>query len=204
VAEHLQVLEERNRIGRDLHDHVVQRLYGTGMSLQRVVKELHGPPAERITDAIGILDDTIRQIRNTIMSLRSPDEEATLEVLIGDIAREAASLLGFSPLVALEAPAGELGGPLAADLAACVREGISNAVRHANAGTIEIHAEVDTSALVLTLRDNGVGIQSNRRSGLDNMAARVRRYGGKLEVSSAPGAGTELSWRVPMPRKPSR
>ena len=62
---------------------------------------------------------------------------------------------------------------------------------------------METSLLVLTLRDNGVGIQSNRRSGLDNMAARVQQYGGRLDVSSKPGEGTELSWRVPLPRRPT-
>jgi signal transduction histidine kinase len=200
VAEHLQLLEQRSRIGRDLHDHVVQRLYGTGMSLQRVVKQVDGAPRERVTAAIATLDDTIRQIRNTIMSLNSPEEEETLEVLIGDIAREAAPLLGFSPLVALETPTGELGGELASDLAACVREGLSNAVRHSQAGKIEIVGEIEGAWLVLTLRDNGVGIQSNRRSGLENMAARVRQYGGRLDVRSAPGEGTELKWRVPAPR----
>ena len=202
VAEHLHLLEDRNRIGRDLHDHVVQRLYGTGMSLQRVVGKVASPERERVAGAIATLDDTIRQIRNTIMSLRNPDEEATLESLIGDIAREAAPLLGFSPMVALEAPTGEVTGPLANDLAACVREGVSNAVRHSKAGHVEIHATVRASSLVLTLRDDGIGIQSDRRSGLDNMEARVRQYGGRLEVVSEPGAGTELSWEVPLPRHP--
>ena len=200
VAEQLQLLEERNRIGRDLHDHVVQRLYGTGMSLQRVVTNLEGAPLERVSGAITTLDDTIRQIRNTIMSLRGPEEEATLESLIGDIAREAAPLLGFDPKIVLEPPSGELAGPLAADLAACVREALSNAVRHAHASSVEIHAAADTSSFMLTLRDDGRGIQSARRSGLDNMAARLRRHGGRLDVTSAPGEGTALRWEVPLPR----
>ncbi len=205
VAEHLHLLEDRNRIGRDLHDHVVQRLYGTGMSLQRVMPRLEGHERDRVAESVATLDDTIRQIRNTIMSLRNPDEEATLESMIADIAREAAPLLGFSPMIALEMPTGELVGPLANDLAACVREGLSNAVRHSKAGNVEIVAEVDTSqlALVLTLRDDGIGIQSDRRSGLANMAARVRQHGGQLEVTSEPGAGTALSWRVPLPRQPA-
>ena len=203
VAEHLQLLEQRSRIGRDLHDHVVQRLYGTGISLQRVLKEVDGPQRERVSAAIATLDDTIRQIRNTIMTLSSPEEEETLEVLVGDIAREAAPLLGFSPLVALEAPTGELGGSLAADLAACVREALSNAVRHAHAGKVEIHASIEGPSLVLTVRDNGVGIQSDRRSGLENMAARVKEYGGRLDVRSAPDEGTELTWRVPRPHPAS-
>jgi signal transduction histidine kinase len=200
VAEHLHLLEERNRIGRDLHDHVVQRLYATGMSLQRLVADLEGVPLERVSGAITTLDDTIRQIRNTIMSLRNPEEEATLESLIGDIAREAAPLLGFNPMVSLEDPAGELAGPIAADLAACVREGLSNTLRHAHAGSVEIRASFDPTSLVLTLRDDGVGIQSDRRSGLDNMAARLRRHGGRLDISTGPATGTELQWRVPIAR----
>jgi signal transduction histidine kinase len=200
VGEQLQLLEERNRIGRDLHDHVVQRLFGTGMSLQRVASTLEGAPLERVAGAITTLDDTIRQIRNTIMSLRNPDEDATLESQVGDIVREVAPLLGFSPSIDLEEPTGQLGGSLAADLAACVREGLSNIVRHAQATRVDVRAAVDGSVLVLTLRDNGVGIQSSRRSGLDNMAARVRRYGGELDISSAPGQGTQLCWRMPMPR----
>lgn len=202
VAEQLQLLEERTRIGRDLHDHVVQRLYGTGMSLQRVVSSLEGAPMERVSGAITTLDDTIRQIRNTIMTLRSPDEDGTLESLVADIAGEAAPLLGFRPAVALEEPTGELSGPLASDLAACLREGVSNIVRHAQAGHVEIHAAVDGASLLLTLRDDGVGIQSTRRSGLENMNTRVQRYGGRLEVTSAPGQGTQLCWWVPLPRSP--
>jgi signal transduction histidine kinase len=200
VAEQLQVLEERNRIGRDLHDHVVQRLFGAGMSLQRVVSSVEGEPAERVAGVITTLDDTIRQIRETIMSLRNPDEDETLESFVGDIARETAPLLGFNPKVTLEEPIGELTGPLAADLAACLREGLSNIVRHAQARMVELHAFADGAALVLTLRDDGVGIQSNRRSGLDNISTRVQRYGGQLEINSAPGAGTKLCWRVPLPR----
>ncbi len=199
VGEQLQLLEERNRIGRDLHDHVVQRLFGTGMSLQRVASSLEGAPLERVSGAITTLDDTIRQIRNTIMSLRNPDEDATLESQVSDILREVTPLLGFNPVLDLDEPTGQLGGSLAADLAACVREGLSNIVRHAHATQVEIHAAVDGSALVLTMRDNGVGIQTDRRSGLDNMKARVRRYGGQLDVTSAPGEGTQLCWRVPMP-----
>jgi two-component system, NarL family, sensor histidine kinase DevS len=199
VGEQLQLLEERNRIGRDLHDHVVQRLFGTGMSLQRVASSLEGAPLERVSGAITTLDDTIRQIRNTIMSLRNPEEDATLESQVSDILREVTPLLGFNPVTELEEPTGQLGGSLAADLAACVREGLSNIVRHAHATRVEIHATVDGSALVLTLRDNGVGIQTSRRSGLENMKARVRRYGGRLDITTTPGEGTQLCWRVPMP-----
>jgi signal transduction histidine kinase len=172
------------------------------MSLQRVVSGLAGDPAERVSGAITTLDDTIRQIRNTIMSLRNPDEEATLESFVGDIAREAAPLLGFNPKVTLEPPTDELAGPLAADLAACLREGLSNIVRHAQADQVEVHASVDGAALILTLTDDGVGIQSDRRSGLDNISTRVRRYGGRLDITSAPGEGTELRWQVPLPRNP--
>jgi signal transduction histidine kinase len=201
VSEKVQRLEDRNRIGRDLHDHVIQRLYGTGMSLQGLTYQADGDVRDRLENAVAALDDTITQIRTTIMSLRSTDAHVTLEQLVTDIAREATPLLGFEPLVALEVPSGEVSGPLAADLAACVREGLSNVVRHAAASQVEVRATVDSGGLHLTLIDDGVGIQSNRRSGLGNLAERVAEHGGTFQVTSAPGLGTALTWVVPFPRQ---
>lgn len=202
VAQHMELLEERNRIGRDLHDHVVQRLYATGMTLQQTMPNLSGAPRERVAAAIATLDDTIRQIRNTILSLHSSEEpDATLEELVTAIAREATPLLGFAPLVALEAPSGEVSGPLAADLAACLREGMSNTVRHSRARQVEIVGSVEPEGLHLMLRDDGVGIQSDRRSGLANLAARTKQYGGTFEVQTPPEGGTVLTWQVPLQRR---
>lgn len=200
VAEQLHRLEDRQQIARDLHDHVIQRLYGTGMSLSRLARNSDGEVRAGVEAAIAALDDTIRQIRSTILSLRATEDHyATLEKLVMDIAAEATPLLGFQPEVALVAPAGEVSGRLAGDLAACVREGLSNVVRHAHADKVEINAYVDASGMRLTLHDNGTGIQSERRSGLLNLAERAAQHGGTFEVTSPPGDGTLLTWVVPVP-----
>ena len=200
VAEQLHRLEDRQRIARDLHDHVIQRLYGTGMSLSRLARTTDGDTRAGIQAAITSLDETIRQIRSTILSLRTvEDHYATFEKLVMDIAAEATPLLGFSPQVTLEAPAGEVSGRLAGDLAACVREGLSNVVRHAHADKVEINACIEASQMRLTLHDNGIGIRSERRSGLLNLAERAAQHGGTFEVDSSPGDGTLLTWVVPVP-----
>jgi signal transduction histidine kinase len=200
VAEQLHRLEDRQRIARDLHDHVIQRVYATGISLNRLGRSSDGEVSAGISAAVAALDETIRQIRSTILSLRSnEDNYVTLEKLVMDIAGEATPLLGFEPQVSLEAPAGEVTGRLAGDLAACVREGLSNVVRHAHADRVEIHASVDSSRMRLTLRDNGVGISSERRSGLLNLAERATEHGGTFELCSEPGDGTQLTWVVPFP-----
>ena len=198
TEEKLRLVEDRNRIARDLHDHVVQRLFATGLSLQQALPHLDGKVHERVESGVATLDETIRQIRNTILTLRAEDQTTTLETFVGAITREATPLLGFAPVVALETPSGEVSGALASDLGACVREGLSNVVRHAKASAVEVRANFEPGYLVLTLRDDGVGIQSSRRSGLDNLATRVGQHGGTFEVTCPPEGGTLLTWRVPL------
>ncbi|HET6561811.1 MAG TPA: GAF domain-containing protein [Marmoricola sp.] len=199
VAERVRLVEERNRIARDLHDHVVQRLFATGLSLQQVLPAVPDKERDRVDKAVHTLDETIREIRNTILTLRSVEEEtATLETLVAGLAQEATPLLGFPPLVALEAPSGEVSGALAVDLSACIREGLSNIVRHAHAAHVEIHGTIEDDELRVTLSDNGVGIHSNRRSGLDNLAKRMQAHGGRFEVEQPDEGGTMLRWSVPL------
>jgi signal transduction histidine kinase len=200
VAERLRLVEDRNRIARDLHDHVVQRLFATGLSLQQVLPTVAEKERARVDTAVHTLDETIREIRNTILTLRSAEEEtATLDTLVTALAQEATPLLGFPPLVALESPSGEVSGTLAVDLSACVREGLSNIVRHAHADHVEIHGTVEGGELHVTLSDNGVGIHSDRRSGLDNLAKRMQAHGGRSTVEQPEDGGTVLTWSVPLP-----
>ncbi len=198
VQDQLRLLEERNRIARDLHDHVVQRLFATGLSLQQIVPHLVDGPRQRAGEAVVALDETIRQIRTTILTLHTPEDEITsLESLVLRIAREVTPLLGFAPLVALDPPTGELTGPLAGDLAVSVREGLSNVVRHAHASVVEIRAAVVDDELRLTLCDNGLGIHSDRRSGLRNLAERMQQHRGTFRATAPASGGTLLSWTVP-------
>jgi signal transduction histidine kinase len=199
VQEKFLLVEERDRIARDLHDHVVQRLFATGLSLHSVLPQLDGDLAQRISQAMYAIDETIRQIRNTILTLKSPGDDAvSLTDMITDIAAESEPLLGYAPIVALDPGLRGVTGPLAEDMAACVREALSNVVRHASASQVIIKATVHLGELQLSVSDDGVGIVSTRRSGLGNLAKRAHNHAGELEVDTAPGRGTTLTWRVPV------
>ena len=199
VQEKLLLVEERDRIARDLHDHVVQRLFATGLSLHGVANQLEGDTQQRVSDAMFAIDETIRQIRNTILTLKSSgDESVTLTDMITDIGDEAERLLGFPPILALDPGLRSVSGPLADDMAACVREALSNVVRHANASQVIIKATVHLGQLELSVADDGVGIVSTRRSGLGNLAKRARNHGGTMQVDTEPGQGATLTWRVPV------
>jgi two-component system, NarL family, sensor histidine kinase DevS len=199
VQEKFLLVEERDRIARDLHDHVVQRLFATGLSLHSTLPQLDGELAQRISQAMYAIDETIRQIRNTILTLKSPGDDSTsLTDMITDIAAESERLLGYAPIVALDPGLRGVTGPLAEDMAACVREAMSNVVRHASASQVIIKATVHLGELQLSVSDDGVGIVSTRRSGLGNLAKRAQNHAGELQVDTAPGRGTTLTWRVPV------
>lgn len=199
VQEKLLLVEERDRIARDLHDHVVQRLFATGLSLHGVANQLDGDTQQRVSDAMFAIDETIRQIRNTILTLKSSgDDSVTLTDMITDIGDEAERLLGFPPILALDPGLRSVKGTLADDMAACVREALSNVVRHAHASQVIIKATVHLGQLELSVADDGVGIVSTRRSGLGNLAKRARNHGGTMQVDTEPGQGATLTWRVPV------
>jgi len=204
-AERFAVFEDRDRIARDLHDLVIQRLYATGMSLEGVSARLdESDHRRRVSSAVDALDETIKEIRSAIFSLHSrpATAEPGLRARILEVADEAAGALGFAPGLRM---AGSLDGTVPADAAehllAALREALSNAARHARADKVDIMVEAGQE-LVLLVRDNGVGIKDldHRRSGLANLAERAGLLGGTVRVGPADGGGTELRWRVPLPR----
>jgi signal transduction histidine kinase len=196
----LQMLQERNRIARDLHDNVVQRLFATGLYLQQASRTLEGEPKERVESAMTSVDQTIRQIRNTILVLRSTAADR-LDNLLTSIVAETSPLLGFSPTVVMSPDVARVSGPLAADLALCVREALSNVVQHAQATSVELEVSVTDATVVLRISDNCVGIQGSARhgGGLENLDERARAHGGTFTYCSDPGEGTTLRWRMPLP-----
>jgi signal transduction histidine kinase len=202
-AQRLAVFEDRDRIARDLHDLVIQRLYATGMSLESVSARLGDADSRRrVSSAVDDLDETIKQIRSAIFGLHSrPDDEAGLRAQILEVANQAAIALGFSPTLRIS---GLLDDGVPADVAGhllgALREALSNAARHARATRVEVTVEGGGQELVLLVRDNGVGIKENgRRSGLANLADRAGLLGGSMRTGPADGGGTELEWRVPLP-----
>jgi signal transduction histidine kinase len=199
----LAVLEDRERIARDLHDTVIQRLFATGMSLQAVLRMTDDPrAADRVHTAIDDLDDTIRDIRSTIFALQSHGHGAGLRSAMTDLVADAAGPLGFEPRLRVEGPV-DAGVPegIADHLLSTLREALANIARHARARQADVLLEVGDDSVHLRVRDDGVGLPTpapRGGSGLRNMADRARALGGALAVSEAPGGGTELRWTVPV------
>ncbi|CAL9649744.1 sensor histidine kinase [Streptomyces sp. enrichment culture] len=202
-AEQIAVLQDRDRIARDLHDLAIQRLFATGMTLQSAGRFIeHQAAAERVVRAVDDLDETIKIIRSTIFGLRARDEitgpglRARAVRVVGD----AAPVLGFAPSVRME---GLLDTHVPKDtadhLVAVLSEALTNIARHARAGRAEVVLETDGRHVRLEITDDGVGIPAEgRRSGLDNLAERARQLGGDFEWTSPAEGGTRLVWRVPV------
>ena len=201
-AEQMALFEDRDRIAKDLHDLVIQRLYATGMSLQGVTSIIQVPEvADRVTRSVDALDDTIREIRSAIFALQTHPEAkpAALRARILFVAQEMASALGFAPGLQLDGALDTvIPDEIAEHLLTAVREALSNAARHARASQVQVIVTVN-GELELTVRDDGIGIaESGRRSGLRNLEQRAAALGGSLVVGAQEGGGTELVWRVPL------
>lgn len=197
------LLEDHERIARDLHDHVIQQLFASGMALQAILKLVPaGRVSERIRTVVDDLDNTITQIRTAIFGLhRRPEKKPSLRAQVLEIAEHTKGSLGFEPRVNFRGPIDTLIPDLVAEhLLAVLREALSNAARHANASSIEVHLHVDEE-IILNVVDNGRGMgETNRRSGLANLSQRATLLGGSFVIASAQEGGTRLEWRVPIPR----
>ncbi|MBG0816522.1 GAF domain-containing protein [Planomonospora sp. ID82291] len=202
-AERLGLLEDRDRIARDLHDVVIQRLFAVAMTLMSTVRMVERPEASgRLQHAIDELDETIRQIRSTIFALQTPRQAAgpSLRAQIVELVESSRGHLGFMPGLRMEGRLdNEVPEPLAEQLLAVLREALSNIVRHAKASRAQVSAQVTADRLVLAVGDDGVGLpEGGRRSGLRNMAERAERLGGSFQVAAPPEGGTLLEWSVPL------
>ncbi|MFG2818504.1 GAF domain-containing protein [Kitasatospora sp. NPDC048365] len=202
-AEQLAMLEDRDRIARDLHDLAIQRLFATGMTLQSAARFIDHPGAsDRVLRAVGDLDETIKIIRSTIFGLRARDEH-TIQGLRAQVVRvveEAQPALGFAPRLSMEGLLDtDVPAQVADHVVAVLGEALSNAARHARARRVEVALQAVGSRVVLTVQDDGVGIpEQGRRSGLRNLAERAESVGGTLELAAAPDGGTRLVWSAPL------
>jgi signal transduction histidine kinase len=195
------MLDERERIAADLHDHVIQRLFAAGLALQSTAATLGpGRATDRIVATVDDLDATIRQIRTSIFRLQQvPQARARgLRARLLDVAADLAPVLGFEPTLRLSGVLDVLPDDVAEDVAATVRESLSNVARHARARW----AEIDVAAgerLTVDVRDDGIGIgTTDRRSGLQNLRRRAERRGGTLEIRPREPSGTCLRWSIPL------
>jgi len=201
-AQRLLLFEDRDRIARDLHDLVIQRLFATGMSLQGATALIGDPDVVgRVEKAVDALDETIRDIRSAIFSLQSRGEArpARLRTRILGVVEEMTDSLGFAPELRLAGPLdSRVPGGIAGQLLAALREALANVAKHAQASRVDVAVEAGPD-LVLTVRDDGVGLgETTRRSGLANITERAAESGGTMRVAAAAGGGTELEWRVPL------
>jgi signal transduction histidine kinase len=206
-AERLSVFQDRDRIARDLHDLVIQRLYATGMSLEGTMPMIGRPEAaERVSRAVDAMDETIKEIRGTIFALQARDAVSQADpradiVLLVD---EMTGMLGFAPSLRLGPGLRTLSSPELTEQALVVlREALSNMARHAGATRADVTVDVDRDGILsVIVTDDGTGIPpGGRRSGLRNLADRAAKLGGELRLApaepDAPRPGTRLEWLVP-------
>ncbi len=195
------LLEDRDRIARDLHDHVIQRLFAAGLTVQSVASGLDGDRrGERLAQVVGDVDATIRQIRTSIFELRGSlgPETGTLRTQLVDVAGELTETLGFSPRLRFTGPLDAVvPEPTVEDLLAVVREALTNVARHSQASQVDVEVTATSAQLSVDVIDNGVGIgDAARRSGLANLRERAERHGG--ELTTPDHEGTHVRWTIPL------
>ncbi|WP_036227188.1 GAF domain-containing protein [Marmoricola sp. URHB0036] len=194
----LALFEDRDRIGRDLHDLVIQRLFAVGLSLQSISRVSDVPQVnERIEAAVDDLDATIKDIRRSIFALGSSEAAADIQTEITHLVERAASTLKFRPTLEIDGPVrSTVSEEVAPHLLAVLGETLSNAIRHSGATTIDVRVRAG-DRLDLTVCDNGGGLPGDvHESGLKNVRDRATRLGGTCEVVSSPD-GTTVTWSVP-------
>jgi len=194
----LALLEDRDRIARDMHDHVIQRLFATGLSLQAAARIAESASVRgRLEEAVDDLDAAIRDIRHTIFELHRPTPFRELREEIADLVRVCAKTLGFSPGLTIDGSLEGLAVDLEADLIAVVREGLANVARHAQASRVSVRV-TSGDTIQVEVADDGVGVAPTAvHSGLANLRKRAESHGGSLTVRARTPRGTALLWEVP-------
>lgn len=196
----LLVAKDRDRIARDLHDLVIQRLFATGMQLQAAQGLSEGELRQRAGDAVAELDATIKELRSTIFELTAGTNLPLLDevrTLLGDYSR----ILGFQPVLRVVGPVNRaLPAAAANHVLTALREALSNVARHARATAVTVELNAGSAWFLLRVTDNGVGFDPatvERGNGSTNLGDRAQELGGHLAVKSTPGGGTTLDWVIP-------
>jgi signal transduction histidine kinase len=199
----LQVQADRDRIARDLHDHVVQRIFATALALDRISRSLEAESpdvARRLAERVDELDGTIARIRTSIFELQHQDAspEGVRHRLV-EVVRSVVDGHGLRPDLRVHGEVDDLPAELVPDVVATVRELVTNVVRHARAERVTVTVTV-ADVVRVQVADDGCGLPSiTVRSGLANLADRAERRGGRLSASGGP-SGTEVDWWVPLAR----
>ena len=196
--EHLALLEDRDRIGRDLHDLVIQRVFAAGMMLQGVTQSADAGPKSiaQVEKAMDQLDETIREIRQTVFDLHLDINQSSLIHLVEQEVQSASVALRFAPTLKLLGLS-EVVVPnnVSENLLAVVRESLTNCAKHARATEVSVLVSALNQTLTCSVTDNGVGYQPNgRSSGVANMERRAHENGGTFSIETQSGGGTAVTW----------
>lgn len=203
AQERMLLLEDRGRIARDLHDHVIQQLFGTGLELQNLAGSVgSGTAADRIMQSVSNLDAAIAQIRTAIFALSSPtaSNRDTIRHKLIDLANDVSAGLDTMPAVSFSGPVDlVIVDDLAEDVLAVAREGLTNAAKHSGARQTTVTLNALADAVELIVADDGRGMKvTGRKSGIDNLEVRATMRGGTFTITSD-DTGTRLVWSVPSP-----
>ena len=197
----LLLVEDRSRIARDLHDHVIQQLFATGLELQAIAESVPDPGmSTRLQIAVATLDESIAHIRTIIFAM-TPREERSQSIRhhVLDIAAACSNGLPQPVAVSFAGPVDlMIAGPLAEDVTAVVRELLTNAAKHSSASSIQLRVAAEFGHVHVSVEDDGVGIPPDgKRSGLANLSARAEALGGTFQTTSTPGH-TAATWSAPL------
>jgi PAS domain S-box-containing protein len=196
----LRVLEERELLGKDLHDVVIQRLFAAGIGLQSVQTLISDPKAaQRVEGTIDLLDQAIVQLRSTIFRLNTPLPLA-VDREIRNILDTAALQLGFAPTLTVLGDPDSVPGAVVEQLLPSLTEALSNVLRHARATVVAVSIVIDDGELRCTIADNGVGFDpaAVRGNGLNNLESRALRVGGASTITARDAGGTLVTWTAKM------
>lgn len=198
----LTLSSERERIARDLHDTVLQRLFGLGLELQTIAMKEQGETGTRLEQAVDEIDTIIKEIRTSVFTLGAARREGSLGQELGDIIAQSARVLGFSPRLNIQGPLENMISPrLRPDLTAALREALANVARHAHATVVAVDIVVQDYSVLVRVVDNGCGLPadfaSNPGNGLRNLRTRAHDHGGTCTVQATADGGTSIEWSVP-------
>jgi two-component system, NarL family, sensor histidine kinase DevS len=200
ARQQLELYADRDRIARDLHDQVIQRLFATGMSLDSLVRQIPAAAQPKLHRAVDDLDQSIRDIRSTIYALQTPADTAPgVRQRLSAVVDEAVGDSGLRLDLRITGPLDTTVSDDVADQAAAVlREAVTNVVRHATATALSVSVSA-TDRLVVEVTDDGTGLPAGgRRSGLANLTERALRLGGRFSAAAGPAGGTRVVWDVPL------
>ena len=199
----LALFEDRDRIARDMHDHVIQRLFATGLSLQSASRLAEHPAVRtRLDEAVDNLDAAIKDIRHTIFELHRAKPTRELREEIAELVRASTQTLGFAPDLTIDGRLDSLTADLEADMVAVVREGLANVVRHAQASSVRVSVATSDQMIRVAVADDGVGISPAAvQSGLANLRQRAESRGGSLTLRARSPRGTRLVWEALLDRE---